>query len=268
MCEQLTKDEGVKRANLTLLLLGAIYLIYSGAGAISGLLAYAVAIPCVVLLARHMGVDLPMHKPAAKTLFQSVGIVICAMPFASLLVLIMTYITGSDTGYAINDSFLYDVMIYAILPPITEELAVRGLLFGAYNKVSTRYAILLSSVAFAIVHMSYTNIPYALMYGLLFAIVRAATGNLVYTIVMHFAFNFINVVIMHFFPDANMTVMFVLFILVICNNLLCTLIWAVVKDGPSIWDKGEARFIDFVKPASVITTVVFVGLVVWYNVVK
>ena len=86
-----------------------------------------------------------------------------------------------------GDYFVQSVIVFAILPAVTEEILFRGYIFrGIENK---NVAIFVSALMFALLHMNFNQISYAFIMGLLFALVIRMTDNLSATVVVHLLFN-------------------------------------------------------------------------------
>ena len=69
------------------------------------------------------------------------------------------------------------------------------MILGAYLKVETMAAVLLSSLFFGLLHFSLGFVMYGFFFGCVFALVRVITGNLAYTMLMHVTFNSLNVLL-------------------------------------------------------------------------
>jgi membrane protease YdiL (CAAX protease family) len=74
----------------------------------------------------------------------------------------------------------------AVLSPLVEELIFRGALFGwLRSRLSARWTIVLTAVAFGLVHQSPTFLPLAITVGLAAGWLRERTGSTYVTIVGH-----------------------------------------------------------------------------------
>jgi membrane protease YdiL (CAAX protease family) len=82
------------------------------------------------------------------------------------------------------------LLLIAIAPPLIEELAFRGLMFGALARTLRRSEIyLLSSFAFAILHLSIPSLLTHLPLGLYFCWLRERSGSLWPSTFAHFCHN-------------------------------------------------------------------------------
>ena len=87
------------------------------------------------------------------------------------------------------------VLIFAVLlvvgAPIVEELAFRGLLFNSLRKkgLGIAWTLVISSVAFALIHFEPTRLLVLVALGLVLGIVRWRTGSLLASTITHAMIN-------------------------------------------------------------------------------
>lgn len=82
-------------------------------------------------------------------------------------------------------SILFD----AALPAVCEELFCRGALFSVLRPMGRRTAVIGSAILFALLHASVAQIPYALVAGLILALLYESSGSLLYPMLFHLANN-------------------------------------------------------------------------------
>lgn len=141
---------------------------------------------------------IPFERPKVKTLLQSVGISVCGIPIALVLLALAAFLSsaGADSSEDITKYPIWLAMIaFAIVPAVVEEYVFRGLILGAYMNVDTKAAVVISSLFFALLHFSLGSILYGFFYGCLFALIRIATGSMIYSMTMHLVFNAVNVIV-------------------------------------------------------------------------
>lgn len=82
---------------------------------------------------------------------------------------------------------------FCVQPAIVEELFVRFLMLGILRQhMSTGTALLISSLAFALLHLGAPlSVPYLFLAGLAFGYLRVASGGLLLPIIAHFVHNLI-----------------------------------------------------------------------------
>ncbi len=90
---------------------------------------------------------------------------------------------------------LFELVIVAGLPSICEEIFFRGFVMRSFERYSPIGAVILSSVAFAIMHGNLQQILYAFVLGLILGTVVMVTDSLFAGTVMHFTLNAMSVVI-------------------------------------------------------------------------
>lgn len=98
---------------------------------------------------------------------------------------------GNSAMPAANDPFsmiLYFIGV-AVMPPIFEEFAFRGVILGTLRKHGDAFAIIVSSLIFGAMHMSVTSIPFAVLAGLIMGYVYVLTGNIWINVGIHFLNN-------------------------------------------------------------------------------
>ena len=102
----------------------------------------------------------------------------------------------SDLPIELNSvgNLIAGLFIFGILPAVCEELLFRGIVFTSLKTYSTSFAIIMSSVFFALFHQSAFQFVYPILYGLLLALVMNKFNNIWYCIFIHCANNILIVV--------------------------------------------------------------------------
>lgn len=77
-------------------------------------------------------------------------------------------------------------MVYA---PIFEELLCRATVYRNNEIMGQPFAIVISGLFFGLIHMNYTQIPFAMVLGGLFAFMYAKTRSIFPAIIVHFIIN-------------------------------------------------------------------------------
>ena len=87
------------------------------------------------------------------------------------------------------------LFIISIIVPIIEELIFRGFFYDAVKLLTNDViAIIFTSLAFAIAHVDFRQMLYALFAGFFLAYIRYKYKNVIYTILMHLLMNMITLV--------------------------------------------------------------------------
>ncbi len=83
------------------------------------------------------------------------------------------------------------VIYSAVLGPIAEELAFRGLSLGYFKKALPSFALanIFQALLFGFIHLNFMQGAYAFLMGLLLGYVAHRTGSLLLSIVLHICFN-------------------------------------------------------------------------------
>ena len=149
--------------------------------------------------------DLQIKKYKVSTFFLSLLVLITASPMATLLNLVSQLFAENTTSGAIfsvtgNVPMWLGVIIIGCLPGFIEELIYRGILFSAFRKRSVLTGIVVSALAFGLMHFNFNQIMYAIYLGLVFALIVEATGSLVSTMFLHMSFNAINTAYVYALP--------------------------------------------------------------------
>ncbi len=101
----------------------------------------------------------------------------------------MDYKVSDPIGFALN------IIAVAVIPPITEEFAFRGILLQKLRKYGDGFAILVSSLLFGLIHGNIVQIPFAFVVGLAAAFITVKTSSLIPAIITHFLVNFSSVLV-------------------------------------------------------------------------
>lgn len=88
--------------------------------------------------------------------------------------------------------FLIGIVIYVILPAISEELIFRGLIQKSLSTKLTGFAtIILTSLMFVLIHGSLNQTVYQFMVGIMLSYLVYVGGSVVYSIILHILNNFL-----------------------------------------------------------------------------
>lgn len=95
-----------------------------------------------------------------------------------------------DTLKAAAEHFVWGTLVLCVIPAVTEELLFRGLLLHLFSDPGK--GILGSAILFSLWHVNPNQMSYALLAGLLLAVMMVVTKNLSCCMVTHFLFNLYN----------------------------------------------------------------------------
>lgn len=100
-------------------------------------------------------------------------------------------------GYESWPLFILELLSTAVLVPVMEEFAFRGVLLTSLSLYGRGFAIFLSALVFSLVHLDFANVVFAFLAGLVFGYLYVRTGNLWVTICIHALNNAIAVIGSH-----------------------------------------------------------------------
>ncbi len=89
-----------------------------------------------------------------------------------------------NTPETFTGRMLY-LLAIGIIPPLTEELAIRGCIMQPLRRYGDRFAIFASSLLFAILHGNLVQAPFAFIAGLGLGYICCMTGSLWPSIIIH-----------------------------------------------------------------------------------
>ncbi|MBL7811360.1 MAG: CPBP family intramembrane metalloprotease [Bacteroidetes bacterium] len=92
------------------------------------------------------------------------------------------------------------LFLAGLLPAFTEELLFRGILQRIFFRITGKAgtSIFLQATVFALLHLSFYELPAIFLMGIMFGIVTYATGTTWYSVIMHFLFNATSIVLHYF----------------------------------------------------------------------
>lgn len=163
--------------------------------------AFTIGMPFFVYLAfRKEGVSHHLRFKKVKCLDASLlvlgAVALCLLAnFPSMLIMELVESVGLNGGAQedVSGTNLFESILYfltiAVFPPIFEEFAFRGVMLGALRKHGDIFALTVSSVAFALMHVSVSSMPFALICGFCMGYVYLRTENLWLSILIHFINN-------------------------------------------------------------------------------
>ncbi|MBR1797313.1 MAG: CPBP family intramembrane metalloprotease [Clostridiales bacterium] len=101
--------------------------------------------------------------------------------------------TDSDlSGIAeimVSSTFIERTVMTGVLAPIFEELICRKLLIDRTIRYGEHLSILMSGIIFGLIHGNFQQFFFAMLIGMLFALIYIRTGRVIYTILLHATVN-------------------------------------------------------------------------------
>jgi len=165
-------------------------------------------LPSVIYMVRFR---LPFSETVGLKKLRFGDILLCIL-FAVLIQPLMTLLNAVSMSFAVNTtgtfileltekvSFLPALFLMAFLPCFLEETVYRGVFYREYRKISLWKAALLSGFLFGLAHGNINQFTYAMVMGVLFALLNTATGSLLSSMLVHFWINAGSVVMVYLYP--------------------------------------------------------------------
>ncbi len=94
-------------------------------------------------------------------------------------------------------SLLLNIIIFALLPAILEEMVYRGYILRTLLPHGKMFAILISSMLFALMHGNILQIPFAFIVGFACGYLAVKTGSIWISIMLHFLNNFMSMLLQY-----------------------------------------------------------------------
>ncbi len=169
--------------------------------ALSGLPMYFFAMPVCYLIMRLV----PAQKPQKQKLhpLMWVGFLFLCFALTYGANILGQYVSDwlyNTTGLGVKNELeemttstplIVNVIFVGILAPVFEELFYRKAVIDRLRRYGDLPAILISGLAFGLVHGNFSQVFYATAVGMLLSFIYVRTGSVLYTISIHAAFNFI-----------------------------------------------------------------------------
>lgn len=162
-----------------------------------------IIVPVLIYIAVTKGrplKDLKFKRIGVLNTFLLIVFTYCLLPIVSLLnTITMMFTTNRVSGQldSMSDNpFLLNLFLVAILPAVVEEITFRGIIYSGYRNSTIKRAMFASALMFGLFHMNINQFCYAFFMGIVFVLVREATGSMHSSMIMHFIFNANSVVLL------------------------------------------------------------------------
>ena len=184
--------------------------------------------------------DLPLSFPkqkgrAAILVFACIALCVAGSYITNYVVLFTEDITGVEFLYetyntpAANNFFGRGAYIIrmAIFPAIVEEFAMRGVIMTPLRRYGDKFAILMTSLMFGLMHGNLVQLPFAFMAGFALAYAVIQTNSLWTSIFIHLANNMLSVIQMFIVEDygEESTLILIPVVAVFIIGITCIIIW-------------------------------------------
>ena len=96
---------------------------------------------------------------------------------------------GSFVEQIVGTPYWILLLLIAVLPAITEEITIRGIVLSGYDNTNTYLACIVSGLLFGIMHLDPQQFLYATALGFILALVVRITNSIFASVIMHFIIN-------------------------------------------------------------------------------
>ena len=163
---------------------------------------YAVAMPISLLFYNFSKAEPPQHrkKLGFLTFLGLIALCFTLSYVGNIFSTIVNAAIGAITGeppvndmqeMTTNTPLWANLLFVGILAPIMEEIFFRKLVIDRLLRYGELPAILISGIAFGLIHGNFFQFFYAAMMGLVFGYIYIYTGRLRYTIALHMIVNIV-----------------------------------------------------------------------------
>lgn len=142
---------------------------------------------------------LRLNKISLKQLGMIVAIAFLCQPIMmSCSVISAVFFTNNVSTFMAEiqgSSFIVLLLLMAVMPAISEEITIRGIVLSGYDKVSDFKAAFITGIFFGIFHLDLQQFLYAAVLGIILGYVVRITNSILSSMTIHFLINGTSVVI-------------------------------------------------------------------------
>lgn len=136
---------------------------------------------------------LRLNKLNKKSLVIIILISFLIQPVMSFLSLISTFFFNNDVAEMVSEisstNYFSLLLLIALLPAISEELTIRGIILSGYDKKNKYIASIVTGLFFGILHLNPQQFLYTFALGFILALVVRITNSIFASVIMHFIIN-------------------------------------------------------------------------------
>lgn len=167
----------------------------------STLALFVPALLAAYWLSMPMGAAFPMRRASARLtvpgIFCCLGMSVVGVYISAILQAILYGTAGATASmpdfsppWGTTEIIMYMIAI-SVIPAIFEELLFRGVIMQSLRRFGDPFALVVSSILFAMLHRNLLQGPNALLTGLVLGYFTLRSGSLIPAIIMHFVNNFL-----------------------------------------------------------------------------
>lgn len=136
-----------------------------------------------------------------KLHIEDVGIIllisVLTYPLMSCAAMISSMFVENDVGAYISSisstPYIVMILLFGVMPAITEEVTLRGIVLSGYNNQSKVKASLVTGILFGIFHLDLHQLLYASVLGFVMAYLVRVTNSIFSSVILHFTVNSMSV---------------------------------------------------------------------------
>ena len=193
------------------------------------------------------------NRFSKESIIQCVKYIIIGIPVISVIQMICSFaIEKMGVGVNVTETLgvfnytgvLSTILIFlqvAILPAIFEELFIRKGIIGVTKRKGAIFAVVVSSLIFATIHMNVSQFIFAFLVGILFGIIRIKTNKMYPTMILHFINNGFAVIEALFYDHMIFMQIFTYFNILLNAVGFCLLIYMVYNKFMELKDKESIQ---------------------------
>lgn len=193
------------------------------------------------------------RKINKESIIQCIKYIIVGIPIISIIQMICSFaIEKMGVGVDVTETLgvfnysgvLSTILIFlqvAILPAIFEELFVRKGIIGVTKRKGTIFAVVVSSLIFATIHMNVSQFIFAFLVGILFGIIRIKTNKMYPTMILHFINNGFAIIEALFYDHMIFMQIFTYFNILLNAVGFCLLIYMAYNKFMELKDKESIQ---------------------------
>lgn len=96
---------------------------------------------------------------------------------------------GNFVGTIVDTPYIILLLLIAVLPAVTEEITIRGVVLSGYENINTYFACAVTGILFGIMHLDPQQFLYATVLGFILALVVRITNSIFASTLIHFFVN-------------------------------------------------------------------------------
>lgn len=174
---------------------------------------YGIGLPVLWSIVKNLPIDSAHHQNMKLTKIGFLKLLIIQLGLSVLLSLVVTFIlmiTGFDS---VNSSFdyqgqyiLFNLFLLLVFNPVIEEVLFRKIILSRLLKWGERYAILMSSVFFALPHLFSQGLPVmfaTFVSGAVWGYATVKTGKITSAVLLHSLSNLFGIFLPIILPQSE-----------------------------------------------------------------